>query len=315
MRPVLLVLMWILLAPALPSRAAEPAILWLGVVRADRTIVPFARFDGSSWSNPWPAGMHIDSKNPPDSTLTFDRIPQELHAPLPRMPREWHAQRAQGSFTTVMVTRPVFVYSWCETFLALLFGNASFPVNTHKEVTLEGFAASAPIQTDPLLRIEKNSTEWARLLGLIRPAFDKSEEDHRHPLSPDTRAKAEFSVERLVRGQSGPDGRTVAYFEVERDYAKTGQLPARSEFSRSFMTGWIVTDRTGMPSFIEKTFRNKSDTDDIIVGKLNPLGTATVGGNNIWIVQFRGYEGESYSVLHVTPTGIRKLLVAHGGGC
>jgi len=116
-------------------------------------------------------------------------------------------------------------------------------------------------------------------------------------------------------GTPGPDGRTVAYFEVERDYAKTGQLPARSEFSRSFMTGWIAMDRTGAPAFIEKNFRNKSDTDDMIIGRLNPLGTAVIGGKNLWIVQFRGYEGESYSVLHMTPGEIKKLIVTHGGGC
>ena len=229
MKTILHVLLYILLVPALPVHAAEPAILWLGVVRADKTIVPFARFDGSSWSNSWPAGTHIDTKNPPDTTLTFDRIPKELHAPLPRMPREWHVQRIQGTFTTVTVTKPVFVYSWCESFLAFLIGNARIPVNTHDQVPLEGFAASAGIQTAPLAKIEKSSAEWTRLIGLIRPAFEKAEEDHRHPLSPDALAKAEFSVECLVRGTPGPDGRTVAYFEVERDYAKTGQLPARSE--------------------------------------------------------------------------------------
>ncbi len=315
MKSVFLVLIWSFIAPSLAACATGPAILWLGVVREDRTIVPFARFDGSSWSNPWPAGEMAGSRTIPDTTFTLDRIPVELYSPLPRMPREWHVQMTHDSSTTARVTKPVFVYSWCQTFLGLLIGNARIPINTHEEVVLEGFAASSIIRTGPVIMIGKGSTEWDRILSLIRPAFEKAEQEHHHPLPPAERAKAEFSFARLVLGQPGTDGRIMAYFEVERDYTKTSRLPSKSEFSRSFMNGWIVMDHTGTVSFIEKSFRNKSDTDDMIVGRLNPLGTAVINGKNLWIVQFRGYEGESYSVLHVTPAGIKKMIVSSGGGC
>ena len=136
-----------LLAQSLPAAAAP---FFLGVVRADKTIVPFALFDGSSWSNPWPKGYHRPWSSP-DTTITeFNQIPKAWYAPLPSLPREWYVRNLSGAFSTVAVTRPVIIYSWCVMYWGLLIGNAEIPVNTHRDVPKEGFATSSNIQTDPV---------------------------------------------------------------------------------------------------------------------------------------------------------------------
>ncbi len=212
MKPLRIALLWILLTPALSAYADDSNILCLGVVRADRTIVPFARFDGAKWSNPWPKGEMIGSHTISDTTRTLDTIPKEWYMPLPRMPREWHVQSIQGTSTMVTVTKPVTVYSWCETYWGLLIGNAPLPVDTHTGVPREGFATNVKAQTSPTPSVEKDSAEWNRIVAFIRPVFEKMEDDRGHPLPKSDRAKAEFSVVRLNRGQPGPDGRTIIHF-------------------------------------------------------------------------------------------------------
>ncbi len=314
MRPLLSVLMWILLSPVLPVHAAEPAILWLGVVRTDHAIIPFAMHDGSSWSNPWPKGEHVNSRAIPDTTLTLDTIPKTWHSPLPRIPREWIFQKMNGPSETVTVTRPATVYSWCETYQGLLIGDAPRPINTDTVLAREGFATSAKIQTSPVLPIKKGSDEWNRLIAFIRPVFDKMEDDHGHPLPKADRAKAEFRVIRLDHGQPGLDGRTIIHFEVERDYEKTKQLPLLSPSSRSCMNGWIAVDSSGEYTFIEKLFGNESGAGGGII-RITPLGTVVIRGETLWIVVKRFYEGEEYSVLRMTSEGVITLIDTYAGGC
>ncbi len=311
MRLIRFALLWILLVPALPTYADDAAMLWLGIVRADHAIVPFAFFDGSGWSNHWPGG----EDDVPKITLTLDTIPKEWYAPLSRMPREWHVQSIEGASATVKVTRPVTVFSHCVTYWGLLIGNADIPGDTDSVVPLNGFAVSPNVQTDPTTAIGEDSTEWKRILAFIRPVFEKAEVDRSHPLSPTEREKAEFVISRLDRGRTGPDGRTIFHFEAERDYAKTNQLPARSDHARSCMTGWIAADRTGGLSLIEQDFKFEIPEGDTRIPRIIPLGTATIGGKTLWVVQNQYYEGESYSVLEIGQSGVRLLIDTYGGGC
>ena len=152
----------LLLTHALPA-AAKP--FFLGVVRADKTIVPFALFDGSSWSNPWPKEYHPPWSAPDTTIIQFNQFPKKWYAPLPSFPREWYVRNINGSNHAVTVSRPVIIHSWCVMYWGLLVGNAEIPVNTHRGVPKEGFAASANIQTDPISKVDKDSAEWERILA------------------------------------------------------------------------------------------------------------------------------------------------------
>ncbi len=315
MKPIKIALLCTLLAPAFSACAADSNTLWLGIVRADRTIVPFALFDGSSWSNHWPKGEQVDPRAVPDTSLTLDTIPKKWYAPLSRVPREWRMQGTNGASMSVAVTKPVTIYSYCETYWGLLMGNAPRPVDTNAPVPHKGFAVSANVQTSAVMTVDKNSAEWNRILALITPVFEKAEEDRNHPLSPTERRKAEFAVTRLVSGKPGPDGVTFFYFEAERDYTKTKQLPARSDYSRSGITGWIAADRTGKLTLIDHTFKFEILAGDVRIARIIPLGTVTVGAETLWVVVKEYYEGEAYSVLRMTPAGPVILIETYGGGC
>jgi hypothetical protein len=295
--------------------SAQANSLWLGVVRTDKTIVPFAMYDGSSWSNPWPKGYHIGYSSPDTTITSFDRIPKKWHAPLPVLPREWYAHDRKGTFSTVAVTRPVITFSWCEMYWSLLIGNAEIPVDRHKTVLIEGFAASPNIQSDPVPPVEKDSEEWSRIIGFILPALEKAEDESSNPLSSSERKKVDLKIIRLNRSIPGSDGIAMYRFEIERDYGKANLLPSRSEFSRSQFTGWISAEKMGTLKFIVNRFHHESNTYEISNERITPLGTITIDGQTLWVVMNRYYEGESYSVLEVTPSGVRTVIDTYGGGC
>jgi hypothetical protein len=81
------------------------------------------------------------------------------------------------------------------------------------------------------------------------------------------------------------------------------------------MTGWIAADRTGTLAVTERNFKFEIPLGDTRINRITPLGTVTIGGKMLWVVQNQYYEGESYAVIEVTPSGIRTLINTYGGGC
>ncbi len=335
--PVRIVLLLVALLGGCVHAQADSNPFWLGVVRADKTIVPFAMYDGSSWSNPWPEGRQVDLNTLPDTTLNaLDRIPKAWYSPLPTVPREWYVISTKGVLDVVTVTRPVAVYSWCETYWGLLIGNAEVPVNTHRVVLVEGMASSEKLQTSPVISVGKDSAEWGRLLEFIRPAFEKAEandpplsftEQYRaallkqgraiktpQDLTPEDRTRVELVLVQFDCVKTASDSSTVLHFEVERDYKKAKLLPERSLLTRSCMEGWITVGSKGTLSLITSTFGFEHDAGGGIK-RIIPLGTIVLDGKTLCIVRNRGYEGESYSVLEIGPSGIKVLIDTYGGGC
>jgi hypothetical protein len=340
------ILIWIAFLPvALFGRyvqevQADSNPLWLGVVRADKTIVPFAMNDEITWSNPWPKGRQIDKYDLPDTTFNrLDRIPKTWHAPLPAVPREWYVSGANGFSNKVTITRPVTVYSWCEAYWGLLIGNAEIPVNTHKGVLIDSFAASEKVQTTPVFSVKNGTAEYSSLLAFIRPIFEKAEANEKtgtdvlfplterstpslkkqgmilkspKDLSPQDRSRSELVLVRLDCVKTESDKSAIFHFEIERDYSKL--MPPRSLMTRSCMEGWIAANSKGKLSIITWDFGFENDAGGAIK-RVTPLGTIVLGGKTLWIVRNRGYESETYSVLEIGYSSVKVLIETYGGGC
>ena len=104
------------------------------------------------------------------------------------------------------------------------------------------------------------------------------------------------------------------YFVAEKPY-RSARAPDDPQCRAvTIMTGWLGpagNDRLVIRA--PRIFLTDCDGKEVLTGE--PLAALHQTGQRFWILVEHGYEGESYTVAEITPSGVHYRVSAHGGGC
>src|SRR5437870_165711 len=102
----------LLLAAAAPIVGQGRSAFGLGVLRRDGVLIPFAAYNGRSWTTDWPG---VDS---PELPISVDSIPKRWWgAPGPAAP--WTAWLLDGTSRPLALKKPEHLRVFCGTHLGV----------------------------------------------------------------------------------------------------------------------------------------------------------------------------------------------------
>lgn len=305
-------------AAALVSAAADKdGKFSLALLRRDGLMIPFATYNGRTWSVAWPGSANVP-----------------LPISLSDIPKAWWGEIAPGaSWTawlpgdekrTLKLEKPVHVPIFCGAHLAVATDYRGAPPSERAPTVAKDAVASAgEVTVLPITQVSIFSADAKRVVEAIAEKFDEEEElasSHftawRHPFSPSMRSELPIELETFYRatetGKNGPFRTT--YIEAVRRYpALAGDQGCGL---LTFARGWITELDNGKTPVINIgvriTYCDRAD-----VQFFQPFGRIVMPGSKsvYWVYQLSSWRDEFYNVASVTADGVKPIVVVAGGGC
>jgi len=293
----------LVLAPVLPAPALhaedDPAFT-LGVLRRDGIVIPFAAFDGKSWSSPWPGDLQW----------------LELPVSLRDVPERWFGKAGTPEHlivwsggvkgATIDVSNPVTFPVSCARRLGLRTTFRATEENPRPAVQpypKSGLAVSAGATIEPIEILNSSSEDWKRLGQALYEPFAVAEDvavkripDWKHPIKPEFRRRVNPEIEALYRAPMDIEGWTAYYIEAIKRFP-----PGPDDKGCGLVTSVAGSILVG-PG-LKREFRlhavvSYCDRRDVLY--FLPLGRVTVKGRISWIYKQAGYGAEHYIVARPT---------------
>jgi len=287
----------------------------LGVLRRDGVLMPFASFNGRSWSADWP-DPHSDAVLP----ISLSDIPKKWWgAPGPAAP--WTAWLLDGTTKPLALRKPEHMRVFCATALGV---RTDFPAGEFdpREPTVpkDGLAIAGGAQLQPVTPVSLLAQDAKRMVGLIADDFNKEEAlaashftSWAHPYSEEARKEYPIELEAFYRTrESTPSGQWVtSYVEAVR------RFPARAVDREcgliTFVRGWVLERDEHKPVIdvgARITFCDRADVSFML-----PFGRILIDREPYWVYQISSWRDEIYGVSRVRPDEVRPVLAVAGGGC
>jgi hypothetical protein len=296
--------------------AQQETPLMVGVADTNGVIMPFAVYDGKQWSNPWPQEEYDGTSRIQQESVytTLGKIPKSWYAPLNAIPEKWNIVQSGGKTGIINITRPALVFSHCFQRWALI-GEKSKKENVGK---IGDFYRLAPTlflattihqQRSNITIPDKESDEYQEIYNAINSAITTYESAAKHPIPVGERDIVKTELLTIARNETIQNGSFIYYVEAKKDYEKNRSNPCISYFN-----GWILKNSTNQLSFIRREF-NIYRNEMMHLSSDRVFGVLTLDARSYWIIRDRGYEGESWLILDVSPSGTTPTLKVSGGGC
>ena len=281
----------------------------------DGSLVPFAEFREGRWLNPWPKPESASDEEP----NTVSNLPKPWFAQGKRPSSTWYYWSPDGEPHALKAGKVVKVNTHCQTAWGLQSDLNRGPDGGPLRPAV-GVALDVKRQVSPMTEVSNTSDDWKSFLAYIRPAFGREEEARFAELSTflapppgDERKKINVTLSHVYRSSAEIGGRYLYYFEAQKDYAKP--IPTNDQSCNNvFFRGWGTAGPQGDLSLLG-TQVGWTDCDRKQEAGRVPLATLSVGGRVFVITYDPAYEGESYSVLEWTESGVRLVLDTQGGSC
>jgi hypothetical protein len=306
-----------LAATALVSAADKDGKFSLAVLRVDGLMIPFASYNGRSWSVAWPGAANVPLP------ISLTDIPKAWWGDVsPTAP--WTAWLPEDEKRSLKLEKPVHVPIFCGAHLALATDyRGAPPSEPAPTVAKDGLATAGDVTLLPVTQVSTMSADAGRVVRAITAKFDEEEElaashftEWRHPFSPAMRSERAIELERYYRatdvGKSGPF--RTSYIEAVRRYpALRGDQGCGLV---TFARGWITEFDNGKTPIINIgvriTYCDRAD-----VQFFQPFGRIVMPGskNVFWIYQLSSWRDEFYNVASVTADGVKPVVAVAGGGC
>ena len=303
-------------AAALVS-AADNGKFSLAVLRRDGLMIPFATFNGRTWSVAWPGSGNVPLP------ISLSDIPKAWWGEInPTAP--WTAWLPEDQKRALKLEKPVHVPIFCGAHLAVATDyRGAAPPERAPTVPKDAVATAGDVTLLPITQVSIFSGDATRLVQAITDKFDEEEElasshftEWRHPFSPAKRRERPIELEAFYRatdtGKSGPF--RTSYIEAVRRYpALFGDQGCGLV---TFARGWITEFDNGKTPVINIgvriTYCDRAD-----VQFFQPFGRIVVPGskNAYWVYQLSSWRDEFYNVASVTADGVKPIVVVAGGGC
>jgi hypothetical protein len=284
----------------------------VGILRQDGILIPFAAFDGNTWTNAWPSGT--DDRRPliPDGLANIPRSWWGREGPV----TEWELIRPNGIRQWIRVTGVTPFQTHCLANVGLTTdfqGDVVVPPHTYP-VPSAGLASTRPGLFEAAEEVPNGAAEFQAVsallpevfAGLEKPAWSTVPEGWRPALSGSLPAPV---LRALYRSSIG-NGRERFSFYATRT-VPTFTSPGSGIFEpMTVINGWLTRSR-GSALAVEHATAI-ADSDDLKRSRiLKPFGQVEIVGRHLWFGTSHGYEWETYVV--VEPGKV--LLEADAGGC
>lgn len=294
---------------------AEANHFTVGLLFPDGSLIPFAEYREGRWLNPWPKPESSSGEEP----NTIADLPKPWFTQGGKPSTNWYFWSPDGERHALKAGKVLKVSTHCQ---------AAWGIQT--DLT-EGAAVGAPRsgigvaldvkrQASPLAEVADASDDWKDFLAFIRPAFGREEEAKLSELSTflapppeEERKNINVTLSHVYRSSAEVGGRYLYYFEARKDYEKP--LPTNDgSCNNVFFRGWGTVGARGDLSLLATQIAwvdcdRKQGSDRV------PLATLSVDGRLFVITYDPSYEGESYSILEWTESGVRPVLETQGGSC
>lgn len=300
-----------------------PESFTVAVVGDDGVLVPFGRFDGSTWERVW-------SEPSPDPVVpaSLEDVPKTSYPPDGRVPSQWFLwptsdpKAATSPFEMraarpVTLVRPTRVEARCLAQVGLVtdYDAASpRPADAMGRRSKAGVAVTlASLRVEQANVVGPESPLVKAILERAGTAFHRAEDDQIEVLEAEQRKIVPaFAVRRTV-----PVAWTaVVRLGVAQAPARTYYLEGETQYGSLVMTGhvWvqITADRETTDAEVMVTDRDRKESRHRV-----PLGILRMGDQRLWVFETDQWKHESYEIVEVSGQGLRpvSLLEVAGGGC
>ena len=263
--------------------AAEPPIppFAAGVLRRDGVIVPFAVFDGKSWSARWPKPA-LDLIVPTD----VGSVPEKWWGATGPLVT-WFAVIGSAAAQPIKVVQPDWVDVHCVRQIGLHTDYRSDqlpPPLGEQPYPKDGLAISPSRPVEPIVNVPPAGTEANAMMAELKDAFNRAERQPAgkldHPVSRENREQMDPKIEAVYAHGTEP---RAFYVEATREYMTFGNHECQI---MSFGTGWFVRENG--------KFRSLAMAVDVLgcdrhgASYMLPLGVVRTGTRLFWLVQFSG---------------------------
>jgi hypothetical protein len=303
----------------------------LGILRRDGILMPFAVYDGKQWKNPWPAPnetstMPIAVTDIPKDWW-YDKHPMMSWTLFP-LDRD-HSSHSTPSTRTAHVKGINWFVTNCQRSVGLRtdYQPAILPPPPRMHpypkdaLAFAGDVTISPIEivgpTDPV------AVSLAKQLpDAITPKEDAQVDRYtrgnwRHSYNPYERKRVRVDLEAVYRVRQSLEGHDVYYFEAIKRYylpkspvsaEKSPVSPEKSPATKrpqtcdlvTFASGWFTTNAgNAIGELTPRVVVTSCDFQHLDI--MLPLGTVTLDGKTLWIVQWSNPTFESYAIMQ--PTG------------
>ena len=310
-------------APAPSERPAQAASgrLVVGMLRNDGILLPFAAFDGRSWSTPWPGAVpRVGSR--------------DLPAGVSDIPKDWWGGEAPGAWRVLprdgsppqplTLQSPAMVFVGAVRQLGLRTSQPPVPPPLPpNEVPYPkiGLAVAGEADIRPISMVSSKAAAWRDFGASLRTAIDDAEERAvrtlnatafwRHPFDRAARSKIAPELEAWYVTQLTETGHSVSYIEAVKKF------PLRPDDDgcglETFVSGWVhQEEKTARPKATLKASVVYCDRDR--VSYMLPFGQVRLRNRLYWIYQMSGRDHEWYVVTELTPGRERFVAEYQAGG-
>ena len=281
----------------------------VGMLRRDGIIIPFAAWDGKSWSAHWPKPA-LDLTVP----VSVSSVPSRWWGPTGPLDT-W--QVATASVTTlVRVVQPDWVDIHCARQIGLRTeyrASQPPPSPTVQPYPKDGLAIAPPHPVDRIDILPVAGDEMRRLLPEVQKSFNeaerKTEDRYGHPIARRAREGIEPTIEAAYSWGRTP---RVYYVEATRTYRELGQFIGECA-GVGFGTGWFLGDTSGIRPVTMKVDVLNCSRD--YGSYMLPLGVMRLNDRTFWLAQFSGYDHERYVVLEAKEHAVDIVINTWGGAC
>jgi hypothetical protein len=311
-----------------PQRGEQPVSqrVFLGVLRSDAILMPFASFDGKKWSTPWPSNIGGGLMGgPTDIPVNLAAVPKDWWDDAP--PSRWRLYTGdQQPLKPVTPIAPVTLFVGVMRRLGL---RTDFPPgrlpSTPRELPFpkEGvvIGSDADVEVRSIAAVSRLTAEWSKLPASIREDIDKAEErtlsainantDWKHPFDRKARSQVTPELEAWYSTALAEAGALVSYVELVKKYPL---LPEDNGCGlETFVSGWLHhKDGSARPKTALKAVVTYCDR--ATASYMLPFGQIQLRNRTHWIFQMSGQDHEWYEVVEATPGRIRFVAEYEAGG-
>jgi hypothetical protein len=315
--------------------AADPRPVTIAVLRGDGVLIPIVTRTGTKWSHTWPVPAKVA-----DVPLTLDEIPKRWWGKAGPITR-WHAWQIDGSTSDVIPEKPTWYLAHCQQGVGLttsLTARPPIPPPTIQPYPKLGLAATAALPFRRIEAVDQSAPNWMAVVDAVTAAMTKGEEAMAgtammriegraapHPIEKAERDKVPVRVETLYRAPFG-DGRFLYYLEATKRYGmpkliadQQSKLPAPRKgcWTMTFGQGWFLSGPDGKVGAIPHLAARLVDCDYSGAQLMLPLAALGDDKPPEWIVQFTGWENESFAVMRwdAEQENAEVAFLTSGGFC
>ena len=290
----------------------------LAVLRRDGLMLPFAAFNGDSWSVPWPENLRQR-----ELPINTDAVPDHWWGG--RRPETWQAWLTDGTDRPVSVQMPAVFNTYCGTRLGLRTDYKPTeppPPVVAQPFPKDGLAVSGGVRIEPIGVVEKTSPEWNSIATEVVKELDRAEDREifgaganagwRHPVRPVQRKTIPIRLESWYRVPIDDSGGSASWIEAVRSYP-----PGPDDDGcglETFFSGWIVREKPGAKPRAQIAARLMY-CDRVGANYMLPFGKVRLRQAWFWIYQLSGYDSEWYAVAQVSKSRVRVVAEYFAGSC